>query len=165
MKQHIKAVVKGYSEIFFLKHCGMGILILAVTMIHPNVAVAGVVSVVAAYLFAWLINLDRGYLNLGFYTYNPLLVGFSIGYVFKLTPLTILFLIVGGVFSLVVTIVMYNIFYTYFRLPVLSLPFVVVSTMVYLASARYSNLLLNVVNSVDLLALYLLLWLYRSLAG
>ena len=99
MKQHINAVVKGYSEVFFLKHYRIGILILAVTLIHTNVAVAGVVSVVAAHVFARLINLDRDYLNLGFYTYNPLLVGFSIGYVFRLTPLALLFLIVGGVFS------------------------------------------------------------------
>ncbi len=160
MKQHLNAIFNGYSEIFFLKNYGIGLIVLAITLINPNVALAGVIAVVAAYLFARLINVDRDFLKLGFYTYNPLLVGLSIGYLFKLTPLTGLFLITGGIFTFAVTMVMYNLLATYLRLPVLSLPFVIVSTIAYLASAKYVNLPLNEMYSAStLLDLYLPLWL------
>ena len=96
MKQHVNAVFHGYSEIFFLNSYGLGLMIFAITLINPNVALAGIISVTAAYLFARLVDMDQQFLKLGFYTYNPLLVGLSIGYLFKLTPLMLLFLATSG---------------------------------------------------------------------
>lgn len=119
---------------------GAGALILAVTLLSPNVAIAGLVAVLAAYGFARLIRLDRSFLRSGFYTYNPLLVGLSIGYLFKLTTLTLFFVVTAGVAAFLLTHMLYSMFSYYFRLPVLSLPFVIMSTVAYLAAVRYSNL-------------------------
>jgi urea transporter len=44
------------------------------------------VAVLAAYGFARFIGMGAAFLESGFYTYNPLLVGLSLGYLFKLTP-------------------------------------------------------------------------------
>ncbi len=119
---------------------GVGALILGVTLLSPNVAAAGLISVLAAYGFARLINLDRSFLQSGFYTYNPLLVGLSIGYLFKLTALTLFFVVTAGIAAFLLTHMLYSIFSYYLRLPVLSLPFVLMSTVAYLAAVRYSNL-------------------------
>jgi len=61
----------------------------------------------------------------------------------------------AGVFTFLLTVVMSSVFTTYLALPVLSLPFVAGSSIAYLASLRYSNLLLaaphgNALLSIDL---------------
>lgn len=119
----------------------MGALFLAVMLANPNTAFAGIISVLAAYGFAWLIGMGRAFLASGHYIFNPLLVGLSLGYVFKLTPETILFVVLAGILGLVVTVAMLNVFQTYLKLPALSLPSVVVSSIAYLAALRYSSLL------------------------
>lgn len=118
----------------------VGILILAVTLLSPNLAFSGILAVLAAYAFARFIRMDSAFLDSGFYTYNPLLVGLSIGYLFRLTPLTGFFVITAGIGAFVLTLLLYSLFSTYLRLPVLSLPFVAVSATAYLAAAQYSNL-------------------------
>ena len=108
-----------------------------------NVALAGIISVFTTYLFASYIGYKDEYLSSGFFTYNPLLVGLSIGFLFKLNAMTILLLVAASVFAFIVTIVFANLFSVYLHLQILSIPFVIVSSIVYLASGRYSNLYVN----------------------
>jgi len=143
IKEHVKTVLRSYSEIFFLKHWGIGLVLLALTMVNPNVCVNGLVAVLAAYVFAVFLGLDKTFLTSGFYTYNPLLVGLSMGYLFRIAPLTLLIVTLAGILTFVITHMFYNISSYYLRLPILSLPFVLMSSLAYLASARYSNLLVN----------------------
>jgi len=151
MKQHLKTVFCSYAEIFFLHGGGVGAVIFAVTMVNPNVAVSGLVAVLAAYGFARLLGMERQFLASGYYTYNPLLVGLSLGYLFKLSPLTLFFIVTAGVFTFLVTVFLAQVFLTYFRLPILSVPFVLVSSMAYLASLRYSSLLVRLRHDTPLL--------------
>lgn len=113
------------------------------TLLNLHVGLAGLLAVLAAFAFARLIRMDRAFLESGYYTYNPLLVGLSLGHLFQFTPLTAFLVIAAGILTLLVTISLAHIFLTYLRLPILSLPFVVVSTIAYMASLRYSNLLHN----------------------
>ena len=118
----------------------LGAVVLGVTLLNPNVAGAGIVAVLAAFAFARFIDMDPVFLDSGFYTYNPLLVGLSIGYLFQLTPLTLFFVVVAGISAFVLTHMLHSIFWYYLKLPILSLPFVFVSSIAYLAASRYSNL-------------------------
>ena len=140
VRTHLKAILSSYSEILFLRGWGMGAVILAVTAVAPNVAGAGLVAVSAAYVFARFIRLRTTFLESGFYTYNPLLVGLSIGYLFRLTPLTLFFTVTAGIAAFVLTHALFSAVWHYLRLPVLSLPFVLVSSATYLAAGSYSNL-------------------------
>ena len=137
------AFFRSYAEIFFLHGGIVGAALCAVTLLNLHVGLAGLLAVLGAYGFARLIRMDRVFLESGYYTYNPLLVGLSLGHLFQFTPLTAFFVITAGILTLLVTISLAHIFMTYLRLPILSLPFVVVSTMAYMASLRYSNLLHN----------------------
>ncbi|MDP6112473.1 MAG: urea transporter [Planctomycetota bacterium] len=141
MKDHFKAIFCSYAEIFFFQSGWLGALIFVMTLVNPFVALCGILSVVAAYLFARFIRMETVYLESGYYTYNPLLVGLSLGYILDVTPLMAFFVISAGILAFMSTILMANIFTTYLRLPILSLPFVVCSSLTYLASRRYSNLL------------------------
>lgn len=138
--RHARTAVGSYAEILFVPGSLTGLALLAATFFNPNVAIAGLIAVIATYLFARLINMDRSMIGAGYCVYNPLLVGMSIGYLFKITPLTIFMVAAAGVLTLVITVMLANHFTTYFKLPILSLPFAIVSSVTYLASSRYAGL-------------------------
>lgn len=140
LNNHIKALLQSYSEIYFFKSKSIGALLLLITFINPYVALGGIVAVISAYVFARVINMSNEFLNEGFYTYNPLLTGLAIGYLFRFNELTILFMVIAGILTFIITVVMYSIFIYYLKMPVLSLPFVIVSSIAYLAATQYSNL-------------------------
>ncbi len=169
-RAHLEAVLNSYSEVLFLRGPALGLLILAVTLSAPSVALSGLVAVLAAYAFARLIRMDVRFLESGFYTYNPLLVGLSLGYLFRLTPLTLFFLITAGIAAFVLTHTLFNAFWYYLRLPVLSLPFVLVSSTAYLAAGSYTNLYITGLypRGTTMLDTVLPLWLggfFRSLGA
>ncbi|MFA6546488.1 MAG: urea transporter [Limisphaerales bacterium] len=141
MKHLLHAVFRSYAEVFFLQGGIVGFLLFGITMLNVRVGIAGIVAVLAAYAFARVIGMGRVFLESGFYTCNPLLVGLSVGHLFQLNALGLFFCVVAGVLTLLVTVALANVFATFLKLPLLSLPFVVVSSLVYMASLRYGNLL------------------------
>lgn len=167
---HLKAIFNSYSEIFFLRGVAPGVGLFLMTLLNPNVALAGLIAVLSAYLFATAIRMDREFLKSGFYTYNPLLVGLSIGYLFQVTPLTLFFLVSAGVLAFVLTTMLYSIFWYYLKLPILSLPFVIISSIAYLAASQYSNLYVtgqypHLVDQTDLYVPYWIAGLLKSLGA
>ncbi len=170
MLKHIKGILNSYSEIFFIQSQWVGILLFLITVINPYVALGGIISVISAYLFAKLINIKAEFLKAGFYTYNPLLTGLAVGYLFKLTPLTFLFMVLTGILTFLATLVLSNIFSYYFRLPILSIPFVIVSSLAYLAASQYSNLFItglypNTLLNIDLSLPYWIEGYFKSLGA
>ncbi|MCK4762408.1 MAG: urea transporter, partial [Candidatus Aminicenantes bacterium] len=168
MKKWFNTISCAFSGVYFLHRPVFGILAVGITLLNPPVALAGLISAASAYLFARMIRMEDAFFNLGFYVYNPLLVGMSIGYLFKPAPQTILLSITAGVFAFICTMVMANLFSAYLKLPVLSLPFVFISTVVYLASFKYTHLTVNELNRIDLLHQSLPLWLcgyFKSLGA
>lgn len=132
-----------YAEIFFLSDPRVGMVLLLSTMLNWNVGVAGLLSVASAWAFAWLIHVDRRVLESGCYTYNPLLVGLALGSMLSLSWLTVFLILAAGVLTFLLTIVMVHTLRLYLNLPALSLPFVLASAIAYLATLRYSNLLIQ----------------------
>lgn len=141
MRAYARAIFSSYPEILFLRGWGIGAIFCVCTLVKPNVALAGIISVLAAYAFARLVQMAPEFLGSGYYTYNPLLVGLSLGFIFEITPLTVLFIVSAGVLTLLLTVVMAHVFQTWLRIPILSMPFVIASSIAYLASLRYSNLM------------------------
>jgi urea transporter len=140
----LASVFRCYSEVFFVNGSVLfGALIFACTLLNWRIGAAGILAVVAAYAFARVIRLDYEFFQPGFYTYNPLLVGLSLGAMLELSWLTAFFIVSAAVFTLLLTIAMVHLFRQYLSLPVLSLPFALCSASAYLASLRYSNLLVR----------------------
>lgn len=134
-----EVLLHSYSEILFLRSRLAGAVLLVVTLLHPNVGVAGIVSVVAAYLFSRLIGMGSRFLESGFFTYNALLVGLSVGYLFQLGPLSLFLATAAGIFSFVISVTLNGVFSVYLKLPILSLPFVLVSSITWLAAQGYGD--------------------------
>ena len=139
-QKHLLTLFHSYAEIFFLQSWVAGLALFLITLTAPQVCLAGLVSVTAAYLFANLIGMKRAFLESGFFTYNALLVGFSIGHLFTLGPLSLFFVVTAAIFTFVLGVMLNHIFATFFKLPILSIPFVIVSSLAYLASYSYSSL-------------------------
>ena len=137
------SLLNSYSEIFFIKDPYVGAFVLLTTFLYPSVGLMGLISLVSAYMVAHFLGMRKEFLESGFYTYNALLVGLSVGYLFKFGFLTALVSAVGGVLTLFLSVFLSNTMSYYLRLPILSLPFVVVSSILYLAVSSYSNLFVD----------------------
>jgi len=142
-RAHLKAILNSYSEIFFMQGPISGLILLAIGFLNPNTAISGLISVVVAYGFAHFVGFKYEFLKSGFYTYNPLLVGLAIGHLFQISELSILFLALASILTFLLTAMLANLFYLYLGLQILSIPFVIVSSMVYLAAGRFPNLFVN----------------------
>jgi urea transporter/murein DD-endopeptidase MepM/ murein hydrolase activator NlpD len=103
------------------------------------------VAIISAMLFANLVNVKDEYLLKGFYIYNSLLAGMGIGYLFTPTPLSLLFVAILSVFTFLLSFMLNRIMGAY-GIPILSLPFSIVTIFSYLASLKYTTLLSSLVN-------------------
>ncbi len=138
-----RSVLDSYSEILFLQRPWPGLLVLAATFAVPSIGLTGLASTLAAYGYARFIGIKRDFLASGFFTYNALLVGLGIGSLFEVTPLSLLLAGLAGIMSINLSLILNRLFGQTFRLPVLSLPFVIISMIAYLASLGYSGLLVH----------------------
>ena len=137
---YLLPILRSYSAVLFNSSFAGGGALLLLTFLNPNLGVGGLVAVISAYLFARLIGFKREFLRLDYYIYNPLLVGLSLGYLFKVSLLSLLFFSVAGIMTFLLTYALASIFSYYLKLPVLSVPFVIGSSLLYLASVKFSNL-------------------------
>jgi len=134
------SLFNSYSDIFFIKGVLSGVIILAITLLNYNAGISGILSIIAAYLVARLLGYQAVFLSTGYFTYNALLVGLAIGYMFEISVLSLLMIIIAGSLTMIITIVTAQTFYQLFGLQILSIPFIIVSIMVYLSAASFTNL-------------------------
>ena len=140
VRKYALPILRSYSAVLFNSSVKGGALLLLLTFLNPNLGVGGFTAVVSAYAFARLVGFKDEFLRLDYYIYNPLLVGLSLGYLFKVSFLSLFFFAIAGVLSFLLTYTLSSLFSYYLKLPVLSVPFVVASSLLYLASSKFSNL-------------------------
>ncbi len=142
----INVVLKPYSSILFLNNKYIGLAMLLITFVNPSVALSGIAAVIFTILFAELLSLQEAYLSQGFYIYNSLLVGMGIGYIFYPSVLSISLIAIAASFTFMLSF-MFNKLFSVHKIPILSLPFSIVTMFLYLASLKYSGLLSSLVNN------------------
>ncbi|NMG18260.1 urea transporter [Brasilonema bromeliae] len=140
LRHLVRAVCAATAEILFLRGVGVGALLLSAMLLQPSVMVMGLVGVLAAVAFARVTQVDVMYLERGPLLFNPLLAGLSVGYLFQPSVASLFLAATAGILAFVLTWTLSHVLYTFFLLPVLSLPFVVVSWSVHLAAFRFAGL-------------------------
>lgn len=141
MRELIQAIFRGTAEIFFISRPSFGVFVLLVTAVaDPAMAAAGLLCVGSAYGLARLMKRERYFHELGAYVYNPLLVGLALGHLLQLTPASLLLIVLAGGATFLTTAMFSHLFWNLLRLPALSVPFVVVASLCYVATLRYVNL-------------------------
>jgi len=143
------SVLKPYSALLFLESASAGFVLLLLTFLNPSVALSGVLAVVFTIAFAAFLEFDESYLAEGFYIYNSLLVGMGIGFIFSLSFLSVVLIAILSVFTFMFSFMLNRLFSTY-KIPILSLPFSIITVFAYLASLKYSGLLSSLVNKASL---------------
>ena len=140
IKKHIVNLLHSYSTLLFIRNGFAGAILLAFSFLNPNMAVLGLFSWFVSFFFARFIGIDKAHMVHSIYTYNSILVGLCIGFLFTISLLTFLLLAGLSILTLLLSYATFSVFSYYFRLPVLNIPFTVVSTIFYLAAVRYSSL-------------------------
>ena len=135
--------MNSYADIFFIRGVYNGLGVLLITLLNYNAGLSGVLAVLSAYLFARFLGLKAEFLSTGYYTYNALLVGLAIGFLFKLSLLSLPLIIIAGCLTLIITAASSKVFRSLFNLEILSIPFMVISTLVYLSVGSFTNLFVN----------------------
>jgi urea transporter len=140
--QHlITSICAAVSEIIFLRGAGIGAILIAAMMLQPSVLIMGMTGLFSAIALAAVMQLKRDYLNYAPLLFNPLLAGLGVGYLFQITPASLILAGIAGSLAFVLTWTASHILRTFLLLPVLSLPFVAVSWIVHLAAFRYAGLI------------------------
>ncbi len=135
-----RSICAATAEIIFLRGISTGALLLAAMLLQPAVLLLGLTSVLAAALFAQLVQLDQNYRDRYPLLFNPLLSGLGVGYLFQPSVSAFFLAAVAGVLTFLLTWTLAHILKTFLWLPVLSLPFILVSWVVHLAAFRYAGL-------------------------
>lgn len=151
-------VLKPYSAILFLNNKFAGLALLLITFINPSVALSGIAAIIFTILFAEFLGLKEVYLSQGFYIYNSLLVGMGVGYIFSPTLLSVLLIAIVASFTFILSFMINRLFSAY-KIPILSLPFSIITMFLYLASLKYSGLLSSLVNNATIFDIDLPLFL------
>jgi len=146
----LKLFFKPYSAIFFLTNWKIGVILFIISFILPSVGFFGLIAIIFTILFAELIGLREEYLKYGFYLYNSLLVGMGVGYFFDISFSTLFLTIILSIITFLFSFSL-NKFFSWFYVPILSLPFAITSMIFYLASLKYTNLLSNILNRIPLI--------------
>lgn len=151
--EHYKSIfynaVKPYSALLFLNNKYAGLVLLIITFINPSVAISGLFAVAFTIAFAEFLEFKEAYLAQGFYIYNSLLVGMGIGYIFSPSLISIALIAILASFTFMLSFMLNRLFSVY-KIPILSLPFSIVTMFVYLASLKYSGLLTTLVNNTTM---------------
>jgi len=136
-------IFKPYASILFLRDIKAGIVLFLLSFLLPSVGVLGVVALLSTILFAEFIKIRDEYLKYGFYLYNSLLVGMGIGYFFDISLYTILLTSMLSILTFLFSFALNRVLIKY-NLPILSLPFAIVSMIFYLATVKYNLLVSNI---------------------
>ncbi|MBN2788783.1 MAG: urea transporter [Candidatus Delongbacteria bacterium] len=132
-----------FSNLIFIKSKIVGLLLFVCTLFNLNIASQGIISLVVAVLFARFIGIKKDDPINKLYSYNALLTGFAIGFLFKVTYLSIIMTVGMSIMTVLLTYTLSSVLYNLFKLPVLNIPFTISATIIYLSSSKYSNLIVD----------------------
>ena len=94
LKYYLNAIISSYAEILFLQNAKYGVILLFISFFNVNVALSGLIAIVSILVFARFIRMEVAFLENGFYLYNPPLVGMSIGYLFEVSFVSLILIII-----------------------------------------------------------------------
>lgn len=143
MKRFGKVLCRSTLEVLFLPPSRWGLVVIAIAVTQPAAGLTGLVALASSWGLATYLRMDGKAAEQGFYWYNPLLVGLSVGYHVPLCPAALLVAAAAGGVTLLVCMAASHVLRQFFALPALSVPFVVTSTLVYLLCSRYPGLVLR----------------------
>jgi urea transporter len=134
----VSYIARCYAAVLFCASPAVGLMVLAITLLIPNIGVAGLLAALTAHLFAKRFGYTSQHQEP--YVYNSLLVGLSLGSLYRLDAQLVMLIVLGTVFTVFITQFLSNALWRIGRLPVLSLPFVLITWTLWLAAKDIAGL-------------------------
>ncbi len=144
--QAISVLARSYSTILFLDSPIVGSIILGVTFLNPNIGFCGLLGAIVGLIVSHVFSFPNE--KNGVYIFNSLLVGLSLGAFYQINAYVVVLIVLGAIFTVFLTVALQDGLWRLDRLPVLSLPFIVVSGLTALVAQKYSTLN-NFIDYVD----------------
>jgi urea transporter len=138
----LRSVVFSYSQIFFSKNLYFALILILVTFLDPLTGLAGLFAVLATNFFALVLGFERESIKNGDYGYNSLLVGLGLGILYIPSIPFFLLIIVAALSTLIFTVAVAG-FLSKYRLPYLSIPFLLAIWTFILASRNFESLTIS----------------------
>lgn len=132
----ITAFFKSISEIFLLDSVWAGALILAGILIAGiRVSASTILSAVAALAFAYILGAENDQMQLGLYGYNAILTAIAVGHTFNVKGSKGMFVygLIGALLTVPISASL-SILLVPYGLPVLTIPFVIITWLLLSAS-------------------------------
>lgn len=138
---HQQAVgfLSSYAQVFFSDNRLLASVLFAVSFIDPGAGFAGAIAVITANFAAYSMGYSHWFISKGFYGYNSLLVGLGFGLTFQPGVAFYFLLVIASLLTFFFTITIQGVFYKY-RLPFLSIPFLLGIWLVMTASGEFAAL-------------------------
>lgn len=128
-----------YSQVFFSTNRAFSVILLAVTFLDVYAGITGLLAVVISNGVAYLMGYNKKKIVAGLYGFNSVLVGLGLGIFYKFTFEFVILVFFASLFTLFLTILLEGVIGKY-RLPYLSVPFLISIWMVTLAAREFSSL-------------------------
>ncbi|MBX3723996.1 MAG: urea transporter [Turneriella sp.] len=133
----VESLLRSYSNILFSDRKLIGLIALGATFFNFKAGLFGIFAIMTANLLARLVGVHEDKIRKGLIGFNALLLGLSFSYYYALSATALFILFVAVVLLIFVNIALDHIFGYFFNIPALSIPFVLVSSISYLAFYNY----------------------------
>jgi|SRR6476661_731229 len=135
----MRAILNSYSMVFFSQHRGFATLLLLMTFAHPWAGAAGLLATALAVGLARAGGFNREWTDLGAYSFNSLLVGLALSTIYEPSWALAGLIGVGAGLALLLSVALGG-WLGARGLPILSLPFLVVSWLLLPTAAQLPQL-------------------------
>ncbi len=125
-------IINSYAVVFFSNNIWFGLLLLMASFVDPLAGVCGLIGVVSANVFSWVIGLNKEFIRKGYHGYDAMLVSSAIAHFYSFNQTVLLVIICVGIFSTLISFLVHGILHKY-NLPTLSFPFLISIWLVFSA--------------------------------
>ena len=132
--------LRAYASVGFSQSRVAGALFCAATLIVPQHGLVGFLALIACDAWARILRRPAAHIDSGFYGFNGLLVGLALGLYFRLAWPLLGLLVLVSLLTVVVSAGLRNLSDRYLGVPIMSLPFVLVTWIALLATRRFSTI-------------------------
>jgi len=123
LKLYKDSIVNSYGQVFFSNHAWFGYLLLLASFLNPFIGFSGLLAGIISVLLCDWMGFNKELLKSGLYTFNSIMVGFIVGAYFQFNVPFFGILILGAVFTTLISVWL-SAFFSSYRIPFLSIPFI-----------------------------------------
>lgn len=135
-------LLNSYSQIFFSNHKIFAVILALASFVDPFSGFAGVLAVLLTQVLATVFSYPRHFIKDGAYTYNALLVGFTVGVYYTYNGYFFVLLFLATMLNFFLTVWFQSMFAKR-GLPFLGIPFLITVWVILLGAGNFSTLVLN----------------------